>query len=73
MADVSGRPANQDGCDAVSIGLTAATKGCDSGMAGKLSAPEMANLRAVTNAPEHAVSRTESAGRVWITLPARLP
>lgn len=73
MADVSCRPANQDGCDAVSIGLTAATKGCDGGMADKLSAPEMANLRAVTNAPEHAVSRTESAGTVWVAADGEAP
>ena len=49
MADVSCRPANQDGCDAVSTGLTAATKGCDGGMAGKLSAPAAARLRVVEN------------------------
>lgn len=30
-------------------------------VAAKLEQPEMANLRAGTNAPEHAVSRTESA------------
>ena len=39
VADVSHGPVVHDGCDAVSIGLTAFCDGCDGGMGGRLSAP----------------------------------
>ena len=35
--------------------------------------PELGDLRAPTRAARTAVSRTDSAGRMWVVLPALLP